>query len=791
MSDFDLNPSDAPAPEAAAPAYGRWGLPALGLGLACLLTVSLGSKLQSELLADGLRSGTPAAEGALLAAGMMAPAAVALLGLMRWGRLRWPALGLGCWLAWLMEQGGLAEAQTTAMAWAGPLALAVSLTMGAWLASGAMARWAAPRKPMAGPMVWCEWREVWRGLAVVMVYGLGWMLVAALVTTGTRTVPPGWPGTALPQPAAWLWGATWLMLGLSLLVPLGLLWLSPSGPPARRWSVSVLVVLILGLGLLIAHQAAQWEQVRTLARFHHRALEVQRWLTQADPGTDSTNLARHALQAAESSDLWVQAQRAAPLQGLVLSLQLPVHAPRATGTGAAGASPWALPSVRFELAGRAGPITGHLSVVEDFWGLNAPTWPAGVLAGSLLLASLCQVGLAWASGRRLAMQAELEHSALEVHQCLLLLEDTVLGYRQQSEQLQLVLRSTPAGFVAFGSEGQTVFVNPALASMLDCPASDLLGLDRNGFADRLSAMARGDAGALTHLLLDDRPRPEQLPLRIGLVLGAESERVLEFACSRVEGELVQLVCSVVDVTESVRLEHSKSQFLANAAHEIRTPLTSILGYAQLLASRPSLAVEVRGKMQQEVVNKAQELSALLGNMLDLAELESDATLSSRIQRLELNEALGQALATINPPEGASPVQWQPCDLPLGLQANPSRLLLLLRHLVSNAWSFSAPGTPVRVQLSVQADDAVHPVALLEVEDQGRGMNPEELSRVFERFWRADESGARPGFGLGLCIVREIVRQLHGHIELHSQPGQGTRVRVTLPLLSVGALADAA
>ncbi|MFZ2988753.1 ATP-binding protein [Ideonella sp.] len=592
------------------------------------------------------------------------------------------------------------------------------------------------------------------------------------------------------------WSALWLVLGLLWLVPLGQLWRLPSGPVSRRGGLTAVALIIVVLGLLIAHQAAHLERLRTLARFQHHALQVQQALDAGSVEAGDLLAASQALARAAQVDPWARWGQAQPLKGLQLSVQK-VDGAR-VGEAEPGpavlvnhADPWAVPAAQW-WSGTA-PQQFHVSLTgsSEFWIENAPTWPPAVLLGALVIGILSNVLLVVASGRRLAMQAELEHRALEVHQCLLMLEDTVLGYRQQSEQLQLVLRSTPAGFAAFDAEHRAVFVNPALANMLNCSAAELLNLDRSGFVARLSDMAPGDALALSRLLLGVRPASEPAPLRVALVLGGAAERVLEFSCSRVDGEMVQLVCSVVDVSESVRLEHSKSQFLANAAHEIRTPLTSILGYAQLLASRPSLSVEVRGRMQQEVVNKAQELSALLGNMLDLAELESDSHGSAHLTPVELNSTLAEGLEQLTTPEGAASIQWQACSVPLSVRAHPGRLQLLLRHLVSNAWSFSPPGSPVQVRLVLQADDSPQPQAMLEVEDQGCGMNPEELSRVFERFWRADESGARPGFGLGLCIVREIVRQLHGHIELHSQPGQGTRVRVTLPLLSVGALADAA
>lgn len=476
--------------------------------------------------------------------------------------------------------------------------------------------------------------------------------------------------------------------------------------------------------------------------------------------------------------------RAAQRDGQVLLRfdVMPPAAPATVSTPAWLSPPLPAPEV-FEtwFGGRRYRFT--LEADPAFWTLNATLRPAMALAGGLvitvLLTGLTLVG----SGQRLLLQALVDKKTIELDQSLMLLEDTVDGYQQQSEQLKLVLRATPAGFLAFDAQGRVAFINDALVQLLDQPEELLRSLGRADFGLALAAQCKGDPTELLQLLGEDGPPGSATaPLRAALKAGAQREsRVLEFSRASVSGGLVQSVYLAVDVTESVRLEESKSQFLANAAHEIRTPLTSIVGYSHLLQRKPEMVLMMRSQLLQHVIDKADDLNVLLRNMLDLAELETAGLEGLRQGPLDLAQLAHGTLAKFSCPEGREAPQ-----LELALAAsqgvgNATKLSLMLRHLLANAYAFSAPGSPVRVALTEAPPVQGHRQVCLTVEDQGIGMPPEVQQQAFGRFYRADTSGNKPGFGLGLCIVKRVAELHRGEVRLDSEPGRGTRISVTWPL----------
>jgi signal transduction histidine kinase len=117
---------------------------------------------------------------------------------------------------------------------------------------------------------------------------------------------------------------------------------------------------------------------------------------------------------------------------------------------------------------------------------------------------------------------------------------------------------------------------------------------------------------------------------------------------------------------------------------------------------------------------------------------------------------------------------------LQVWSDPEKLHQVLVNLLSNAYKFSPEGGSIELRSRRARRDGT-PVALIEIQDQGIGMDPAALAHVFERFFRADKSGHIPGTGLGLSLVKQIVELSGGQIHLESQPGQGTRVEITLPL----------
>ncbi|HVL97171.1 MAG TPA: ATP-binding protein, partial [Solirubrobacteraceae bacterium] len=251
------------------------------------------------------------------------------------------------------------------------------------------------------------------------------------------------------------------------------------------------------------------------------------------------------------------------------------------------------------------------------------------------------------------------------------------------------------------------------------------------------------------------------------------DRTLAVTAARIGTRLEDgVVFTVRDVTERARLERAKSDFVATASHELRSPLTSIKGFVELLA-----AGELPAR-QREFVDiillSANRLSDLVSDLLDVARVEA-GQLEIQRRPIAVEEAVRE-VATLMAPRIDAKRQTLELDiapaLP-GADADPARVRQIVTNLVTNAHLYTPDGGRIQVRVGASADDV-----LLTVADDGRGMTPDQLERIFDRFYRGDGHG--PGTGLGLSIVKSLVELHDGSIDVSSRPGEGTTVTVRLP-----------
>ncbi|QZY30206.1 PAS domain-containing sensor histidine kinase [Nocardioides coralli] len=234
--------------------------------------------------------------------------------------------------------------------------------------------------------------------------------------------------------------------------------------------------------------------------------------------------------------------------------------------------------------------------------------------------------------------------------------------------------------------------------------------------------------------------------------------------------------SVHEVSERVR-----DELLATISHELRTPLTSILGYTELLVEMGDERLGAHATRLLDAVRRnARRELRLVEDMLVLAQLGS-STLEIDPQPLDLGQLARSVCADHAVAATRHGVVLDTSGLaPVWVLGDADRLVQVLANLVGNAVKFTPPGG--RVEVRLRGDDG-H--ALLEVEDQGVGVAPEEVPRVFDRLHRAPDvvKAHVPGAGLGLPVAKGIVEALHGDIAVDSSPGLGTTVQVRLPLVS--------
>jgi signal transduction histidine kinase/ActR/RegA family two-component response regulator/HAMP domain-containing protein len=237
-----------------------------------------------------------------------------------------------------------------------------------------------------------------------------------------------------------------------------------------------------------------------------------------------------------------------------------------------------------------------------------------------------------------------------------------------------------------------------------------------------------------------------------------------------------VVWTVRDTTERARLERAKSEFVATASHELRSPLTSIKGFVELLHRSPEKMTERQREFIEIILKSTDRLTELVSHLLDVARIDADHVEIDR-RPIDAGEAVREVAQLMGPRVEEKNQRLTVHIAPrVGLAlADPARLRQIVANLVTNAHLYTPQGGNIDVRV-----DPERAWIQITVTDTGVGMTPEEASRVFERFYRGRDGATAPGTGLGLSIVRSLVELHGGRIELESEPGAGSTFRVMLP-----------
>ena len=343
---------------------------------------------------------------------------------------------------------------------------------------------------------------------------------------------------------------------------------------------------------------------------------------------------------------------------------------------------------------------------------------------------------------------------------------------ERTARLNATFDLSPDGFTVFDARGELITSNPALRHMV-------------GPLPAWMPMAKFDEWMRG--LCED---PEQyVPIahapsesaKHTLVLARPARRVLERDIRRQVSGSRETFVYFRDITHQFEVDRMKSEFLATAAHELRTPLASILGFTELLLHR-KYSEEKQKDLLQTVHRQGSLLQNLIQELLDLSRIEARQGKDFHIVPTALPGIVEAALNGIANRELGRQVQIGAIP-ELSVMADASKIEQALVNLLSNAIKYSPQGGEVSVSVhEAQRDGSAG--AVIRIQDQGIGMTPAQLSRAFERFYRADGSGNIPGTGLGLNLVKEIAEIHGGTVELSSELGVGTVASLWLPLADV-------
>ena len=346
-------------------------------------------------------------------------------------------------------------------------------------------------------------------------------------------------------------------------------------------------------------------------------------------------------------------------------------------------------------------------------------------------------------------------------------KDRVEAASQERNRLMAAINSSVDAVVALGEDGVVRFANAAAETLVGKGEDGLVGRPLAwAVADRdvIEAVRRArEEGAVSRHLIE-RPNRQFLEAYVAPIAG---------------GGTWTLLVVFHDVTESKRLDDVRRDFVANVSHELRTPLSAVKSVIETLqggaVEEPDVARDFLARAETEV----ERLVQLLEELLALSRLESgDLRFTEHpLDMRDVVRSVGQRMAPYAKRAGVE-LRVDVNGRPQEVSGDPAALERAVVNLVDNAIKFTPEGGSV--DLSSRAEDGCVTIV---VADTGAGIDPLDLPRVFERFFKADRSRQRGGTGLGLAIVKHTVEAHGGSIGVDSQPGAGSVFRLRLPLVS--------
>jgi len=339
---------------------------------------------------------------------------------------------------------------------------------------------------------------------------------------------------------------------------------------------------------------------------------------------------------------------------------------------------------------------------------------------------------------------------------------------QIQTQQEALFNSMVEGLLLLDESGRIQLANRAFATL-----SGVTG-DLNG-KTILEVLRQHELAELVEQLSSERPAIEQ-----ELKLAGLDGRWLQVNAAAIfnrNGARQGTILVFHDLTRVKQLERTREEFVANVSHELRTPLSLIKGYIETMLDGAKDNPEVATKFLQTIDRNAERLKLLIEDLLTISQLES-GRVTLNVQPVAVHLLVGKTLADFRARAAARHVKLVNQAPELSVRADPDRLEQVLFNLVDNAIKYGRADGNVTVGASAVDGGQVE----IFVQDDGPGIPPEALERVFERFYRVDKGRSREqgGTGLGLSIVKHIVQSHGGRVWAKSEPGRGATFSFTLP-----------
>ena len=350
------------------------------------------------------------------------------------------------------------------------------------------------------------------------------------------------------------------------------------------------------------------------------------------------------------------------------------------------------------------------------------------------------------------------------------LQDITTIREVEEERLKTLIENMGSSLMMIGREGNISIVNRVFLERFGMQIDDV-----QGKVFRTIGLPKSLEQFIDHVFLTEMPYRQQIKMEVQQEL--YNKEVYGAPVIGDHGRWLGVVIVMHDITELVRLEQIRKDFVANVSHELRTPITSIKGFSETLLDGAYKDEKMLISFLEIIYKESNRLQMLIQDLLELSKIEQHG-FTVNIMSMGLQDVLIRGAELTGPRLDEKNMSFHvDIERDVEVMGDANRIIQIVTNLITNAITYSPENTTVTIRLKENEK-----YGIIEIEDQGIGIEKHEIARVFERFYRVDRARSRNsgGTGLGLAIVKHLVEAHHGRIQVESEVGVGTKMIVMIP-----------
>lgn len=345
------------------------------------------------------------------------------------------------------------------------------------------------------------------------------------------------------------------------------------------------------------------------------------------------------------------------------------------------------------------------------------------------------------------------------------LHETIDEVNSEKTKIETLLQNMTDGLMAFNLEGELIQINPEAKKLTKCGDE----LDFNSFFKELDAdITMGDLLYIKH----DQPIEKQIYY---------NDRYIKFTFApfSIEDKVGGVLVVLHDITKQEKLELSRREFVADVSHELRTPLATVKSYAETLIDGNVDDDELKNRFLSVIVKETDRMTRIVKDLLTLSRLDESTNAVQNKEPVDMKAFLSGIVEKmyINAQKKNQTVTYKIAEDIPEIMVESDKLEQVIINILSNAIKYTPDGGEIKV-----VSGALYSEVFIKIIDNGIGIPKENLSRIFERFYRVDKARSRDtgGTGLGLAIAKQIMENMGGTIKINSEYQKGTEVIISIP-----------